>query len=150
MPVPKVYIDLCCLKRPFDARSDERIALEAEASTTLIEFVEKGKVHLIVSGALIAENNRNPRKDRREATQRILEMHHEISSLTQAVEARARQIHQHGLTGVDALHLALAESAGADAFVTCDEGILRFARRQSLAIGVKIVRPTEFLEGGLK
>ena len=150
MPIPKVYIDLCCLKRPFDERRDERVALEAEAASTLIELIEKGKIHLISSGTLVVENNRNPRKDRREVTQRILEMHHEFSSLTNAVEARARKIQQHGLAGVDALHLALAESAGADAFVTCDEGILRFARRQSLAIEVKIVRPTEFLEGGLK
>lgn len=150
MPIPKVYIDLCCLKRPFDAREDDRVALEAEASATLIELIEKGKIHLIISGTLIAENDHNTRVDRRQTTQRILELHHSVSLLNSTVETRARKLHQHGFKAVDALHLALAEAAGVDAFITCDEGILKAAQRQRVAIEVKIVRPTEFLEGGLR
>jgi predicted nucleic acid-binding protein len=151
VPIPRVYIDLCCLKRPFDARQDERVALEAEASTTLIELIEKRKVYLIISGTLIVENNRNPRADRRQITQRILELHHAISALTPVAETRAQKVHQHGLKAVDALHIALAEAADADAFITCDEGILKVARRLPDAFKVKIVSPTEFLlEEGFK
>jgi predicted nucleic acid-binding protein len=151
VPTPKVYVDLCCLKRPFDVRQDDRITLEAEASVTIIELIEKGKVHLISSGTLIVENNRNPRTDRRETTQRILNLNRTVSLLTTVVETKARRIHQYGLRAVDALHIALAEAADADAFITRDEGILKVARRQPDVFKVKVVNPIEFLlEEGFK
>jgi hypothetical protein len=38
----RVYLDACCLNRPFDDRSQDRIRLEAEAVLAIIERVETG------------------------------------------------------------------------------------------------------------
>ena len=33
----KIYLDVCCLNRPFDAQSQPRIRLETEVTTEVLE-----------------------------------------------------------------------------------------------------------------
>src|SRR5688500_14078388 len=63
-----VYLDICALKRPFDDARSERIRREAEAVARIFEQVENGSIQLVVSPAHRFENSRNPREDRRLAT----------------------------------------------------------------------------------
>jgi len=63
----------------------------------------------------------------------------------EALRERAREIAQQGIAPLDALHLASAERAGAEWFVTCDDRVLRKARRGRLTVGVKISTPVEFV-----
>lgn len=57
---------------------------------------------------------------------------------------RARGFEGVGLSANDALHLAVAERAGVDYFVTCDDKLLRKAR--GIETSVKVILPTELLE----
>lgn len=38
----RIYLDVCCLNRPFDDQSQDRIHLEAEAVLAIIKQVEQG------------------------------------------------------------------------------------------------------------
>jgi hypothetical protein len=38
----KVYLDVCCLNRPFDDPAQPRVALEAAAVTKVLDLVESG------------------------------------------------------------------------------------------------------------
>jgi hypothetical protein len=39
----KIYLDVCCLNRPFDDQGQERIRLEAEAVLLIIARMESGQ-----------------------------------------------------------------------------------------------------------
>jgi hypothetical protein len=60
-----VYLDLCCLKRPFDDQRSTRIQLETAAVAALVDRAEREGVRLVRSPAHALENDRNPREDRR-------------------------------------------------------------------------------------
>ena len=57
MPI-SLYLDYCALQRPFDDRSQLRVATEAEAVLKLIELFEAGDLVLFSSGALLFEVGR--------------------------------------------------------------------------------------------
>lgn len=63
-----VYLDVCCLKRPFDDQRSTRVQLETAAVAALIDRAERGEILLVRSPAHVLENERNPREDRRLAT----------------------------------------------------------------------------------
>lgn len=41
-----LYLDMCCLKRPFDDQTDDRIRLETEAVILLLEKFDRGEVEI--------------------------------------------------------------------------------------------------------
>ena len=141
----KVYLDASALNRPFDDQSLPRNRLEAEAVIAILGKVEEGVVELISSSALLYENLKSPLVDRREYVVTYLDMASIFVTTDEALRERAREIAQQGITPLDALHLASAERAGAEWFVTCDDRVLRKARRGRLTVGVKISTPVEFV-----
>lgn len=58
-----IYLDMCCLKRPFDDQSQPRIRLESEAVLTLLAM-ESDRLGFVRSVALILENDVNPVPER--------------------------------------------------------------------------------------
>ena len=68
----KIYLDLCALKRPYDAPIDDRVVVEAMAVASLIRAFEEGALELASSSVPELENSRNPTEDRREEMPRIL------------------------------------------------------------------------------
>ncbi len=51
----RVYLDNCCLNRPFDDQRQARIRLESEAIMAIIEQIQSGKINWISSGAIDIE-----------------------------------------------------------------------------------------------
>ena len=49
----RIYLDVCCLNRPFDDQRQDRIHLESEAVLTILKHIESGKWKLISSDAII-------------------------------------------------------------------------------------------------
>lgn len=54
-----LYLDMCCLKRPFDDQSHPRIRLESEAVLSLLA-AESNSLQFVRSLALWLENEQNP------------------------------------------------------------------------------------------
>lgn len=139
----RLYLDLCCFKRPFDDQRQERIRREAVAITTIIEQAEQGAVELVRSPALLLENDQNPREDRRLAAALWIDGAAVGVALTDDVEARARALAALGFRPMDALHVAFAEAADARWLVTCDDGLLGLGRRHAAALKVAVVEPID-------
>jgi predicted nucleic acid-binding protein len=57
---------------------------------------------------------------------------------------RAEELESHGLRGLDAIHIACAESGGADLLITTDDRMLRSSRRAGV-LRVRVVAPFEAL-----
>ena len=67
----KIYMDACCLNRPFDDLSQDRVYLEAEAVLSIISHCEEGKWALIASGAIDFELLKLSDMDRQEQVQML-------------------------------------------------------------------------------
>ena len=58
--IPKIYLDSCCLNRPFDDQTVDRIKIESEAIILILKNARNGKIKLIGSDVLKLEINKTP------------------------------------------------------------------------------------------
>jgi predicted nucleic acid-binding protein len=144
----RVYLDVCCLNRPFDDQRQDRIRLEAEAVLLVLGRCEAG-VWQWVSSAVVEEAvNHTPSADRRQRVTSMLRAAQDTAALTDAAVIRARELQAMGFRSYDALHLACAEEAAVDVFLTTDDRVLRAAALHADALTVRVVNPlTWLLEG---
>ncbi len=141
----KLYLDLCVYNRPFDYQRHEKIALETSAFMYVLEMIEKGAYSLIVSEALIYENNKNPDEIRKARVASYFQLAKEIIKIGDSEIERASYLKSFGFTDIDALHIALAEKSGADYFVTCDADIIKLYKRHRNFVKINVVGLTEFI-----
>ena len=124
----RVYLDMCCLKRPFDDQSQPRVRLEAEAVLSLLA-AESATLEFIRSAALLLENKQNPILVRAARVDLWLKQKPGLPVDPAMLRSRTGELMRHGLAGFDALHIASAELSGADAFATCDDRLRKAAER---------------------
>jgi len=136
-------MDICCLNRPFDDLSQDRIYLEAEAVLSIISHCEKSKWTLVSSGAIDFELSKLPDIDRFEQIQTLYAVASSRIKLTEQAEKKAAFFQKNGIKPLDSLHLALAETGEADVFLTTDDRLLRTAKKLDLRI--KIYNPVSWL-----
>jgi len=137
------YLDICCFKRPFDDATFERIRREGEAVAAILDRTQAGSIRLVHSPAHDFENERNPREDRRLATQLWLETATVSVTASLEVSERARALAALGFGALDALHLAFAEASAARWFVTTDDRLLKVAMRHREQMGVDVILPDQ-------
>lgn len=123
----RLYLDNCCLQRPLDDQTQPRIKIETEAVFAVLAAVQVGEQSLLGSEALEYEISRIPDDTRREEVLSVLELTSERLLLTDQVENLAFKFEQSGLRSMDAIHLALASTAKADYFCTCDDKLFQKA-----------------------
>lgn len=128
----RVYLDACCLSRLTDDQSQARIREEAEAVEQVLVGVRRGTVELLSSEALDDEVRRNRSMDRRVEAQTTLSLAVTSIKIDEDIALRAQSLVGLGYGPFDALHLAAAESAGADALLTTDD---RFLKRTARKLG---------------
>jgi len=124
----RIYLDTCCLQRPLDDQTQPRIRVETEAMFAVLASVQQGTVFLLTSEALEFEISRTPDEQRRREAKAILTLASERLTLSDSSETLAESFTQAGLSAIDALHVALASTAGADYFVTTDDKLLQRAK----------------------
>lgn len=140
----RIYLDCCSLQRPFDDKSQPRIAVEAEAVLVILALCESDHLKLISSDALLFEIGRIPEQDRKNNALAILKMAKELIELTPDLEALAKRLGASGLKAMDALHLAFASASKVDYFCTCDDKFLKKAKSYDW-LNTKVVSPTELV-----
>ena len=141
-----LYLDLNCFNRPFDDQSQERIAHETAAVFVILQRIIDGVDQLIWSAILTFENAQHPLADRR--TEIAQWAHRAVVNIaiTQQVATRARALTAAGFRPLDAAHLACAEAAACDRFLTCDDQVLRRTRR--VQVGLRVQNPTDYVQEG--
>lgn len=137
----RIYLDICSLKRPFDDQRQPRVRAEAAAVATLLARAEAGQIALVRSPAHLVENDANPREDRRLAAALWIDGAAVDVGIDASVEARSQALVELGFAPLDALHVALAERAGARWFVTCDDRLMRLAARAGATLRTEVVLP---------
>ena len=136
-----VYLDICCLKRPFDDQSQARIALETAAVFSILRAVVAGRIKAVRSLAHELENSRNPDARRAVAVKSWLDSLNPLERTPPKVIDDLKRFAPCGIGLMDAFHLAWAEYLGADVLLTTDERFLRAARRLSGTMRCRVLEP---------
>ena len=139
----KIYLDNCCFNRPFDDQSQLRVRLETEAKLKIQEDIRSDSHNLIWSYILDYENSKNPFRER----QGQIAKWRAYSTLDieedEEVLRVAAIVNQHGIKPIDSLHIACAIKAGADYFLTTDDGVLKKA---AFVKNIQITDPIGFIK----
>ena len=126
----KIYLDTSVLNRIFDDQAQARIYLEASATLLIFMLIEKQIVDLASSDVLRFENAQNPYDERKIFVRSVLEKSKMSTPIDEKTLARAEEMEQFGIKGMDALHLACAEQLKIDVFITCDDKIQKNKKAQ--------------------
>lgn len=139
----KVYLDNCCFNRPYDDQSRLRIRLETEAKLKIQEEILSGAYQLVWSYILDYENSKNPFEERKEQIAEWRMYATEDIQESAEVLGLAGMLLKHGVKKMDSLHVACAIRAGAEFFLTTDDGILKKA---SILQSIRVADPIGFIK----
>jgi len=139
----KVYLDVCCLCRPFDDQKMNRIHLEAEAIKEILVRCTQDWI-LVGSDAVDFEISRIADRTRMKKAQKLTDLEKEHIIITKAISRRYYEFVGLGIDSADALHLACAESADA-VLLTTDDAIIKIIKRHRNHIPIKVKNPVEWL-----
>ena len=138
----RVYLDNCCYNRPFDPQTQTRIKIETVSKLAVQLLMATRRIEYVWSAILDYEVSFNPSKKRRATIRRWIPEAAQFVMLSEEIRSRALEIRKLGVKEKDSLHLACAEYAGCDWFLTTDDGILKKAKGK---VGVRVGSPVEYI-----
>jgi len=142
----KVYLDTCCLNRPFDDQTQMRVRLEAESVLAILTRIENGDWVWIGSEVLKDEIEQTPDAQRLSRVKLLSGFIQESVQIGEKEINRAMKLQKEGFQVFDSLHIACAESAQVDVFLSTDDRLLKLAKRLSKRLNVRIENPLVWVE----
>lgn len=146
----KIYLDTCCLNRPFDDQRQPRVRLESEAITLVLEKTYKHEWELVGSNALFYEIEQNTDTQRKERLMLLVKEASQTVEITDIILEQAEKLESFGFDEFDAIHLASAGSANVDIFLTTDDNLQKVANRNNNLLSFIVINPVKWLEEVLK
>ena len=137
----KIYLDTCCLNRPFDDQTQTRIRLETEAVLAIFSQIETDEWNWVGSDVLKDEVEQIPDTQKLSRVNLLLDFIDENIEIGESEIERARNLQKKGFQLFDALHIAFAESAKADVFLSTDDRLLKLAKRLSNDLKIRVENP---------
>lgn len=141
-----IYLDVCCLNRPFDDQTQDRIHLEAEAVLLILKHIELREWEWMSSEVVNFEIHQIPNPERRNQVHLLTRHASHVISLNETIIQRADALKQLGFKTYDALHLACAESANASVFLTTDDNLLKRAKQEHSELHIPVENPLDWLQ----
>ncbi len=135
----KIYLDNCCLNRPFDDQLQDKIRLETDAILAIINMCDNKKWEFFKSDVLLYEINQIIDYDRRQKVMRIYKYGKTEIKICKSIQTRANKLIEYNIKPFDALHIASAEYAKSDIFLTTDKKLILASYSANLKI--KVMNP---------
>ena len=139
----KVYMDACCLCRPSDDRTQDRIRIESEAVLTILGRCNEDWI-LVGSEAIDFELSAVMDQKKRTDAFVLASLAKEKIKTDKRIIKRASELEKLGFKTMDAAHISCAERA-ADIMFTVDDDVLRVARIKRNQISIEIENPLRWL-----
>ena len=143
--MPLIYMDVCCLNRPFDNQVQGRIRMESEAILLILARCQSQEWQLLSSEVVEYEVSRIPDEEKREKVLMLSSLAKAKMTVDELIERRAIELEGLGFKAYDALHFACAENGGADILLTVDDQFLRQAKRHGAILKVRVENPVLWL-----
>jgi hypothetical protein len=140
----KIYMDVCCLCRPFDDQTIGRIRLEVTAVQEIVRRCASREYTLVSSEAITEELSKIPDIWKRLRVEKIVSVAKEQVFIDEEIIARMHELISMGGDAMDSLHIACAEHAGA-VLLTTDDGMITFFKIHQ-DIQVHIENPVTWLK----
>lgn len=142
----KIYLDVCCLNRPLDDQSQDRVQRETAAIMSILSYFATGEWQWLGSeiAAFEIAQIRDPLRRRR--IEVLATQIEQVLAVDTGIVARAQELMNLGFHVADSLHRACAEWGGATAFLTTDDRLLRRAIHVASQLRVTVANPAEWLE----
>ena len=138
----RIYLDVCCLCRPFDNQQNRKIRLESEAIISILERCSRDW-QLAGSVVIDEEISRLTEIEKRLKVEQKLALIGDYIELDAEILVTAAGFHHAGLKYFDALHLACAER-GQTIFLTTDNKVITIARKIPV-ITIRVDNPVHWL-----
>ena len=136
----RLYLDNCCLNRPYDDQTNLNIRLEAEAKIFIQNEILEKNYELAWSFMMDYEITSNPFYDRQLAFMKWKNIAVvDIDPIAEVLK-KGKELQQMNIKDKDALHIACALKAECAYFLTTDRKILN----KNIS-GVKIINPLDFI-----
>lgn len=142
----RIYLDSCCLCRPFDDHAVDRNRLESEAVLAILRHVHQGEWELAGSEALLLESAAILSEEKRAQVEGLASLQTRFVRIGEAEDERMAYLNSLGFNPMDALHIACAESAGCDIFLTTDDRLRKTAQRHASVLKVRVDNPLLWLQ----
>ena len=142
----KIYMDVCCLCRPFDDQMIGRIRLEVTAMQEIIRRCAMQEFSLVTSEVIDEELSKIPDIRKRLRVGKILSVAKESILIDEEIISRMHELIIFGGDAMDSLHIACAERAGA-VLLTTDDGLITFFKSHR-DIQVQTRKPGYLVKGG--
>ena len=142
----RMYLDNCCLSRPFDDQTQDRIRLETEAILLILAHLYTRKWQWIASEVSMFEADQNLDLRQRFRVKFLLTYAHQTVSVDVTETERGKHFESLGFKPFDALHLACAESGRADFLLTTDDRMLKKAKSLSSQLSIRVENPLTWLQ----
>lgn len=139
-----IYLDVCCLNRPFNNQAQERVHLEAEAVLLILARCHR-EWQMLGSEAIDAEIAQTPDIEKRERVTLLASLAIIKVIVNENVESRTRELVQLDFKAYDALHISCAEAGNADILLTTDDRLIRKAAMHSSMLQVRLQNPILWL-----
>ena len=140
----KIYMDVCCLCRPFDDQTMGRIRVEVAAVQEIIRRCATQEFTLVTSEAIPEELSKIPDINKRLRVEKIVSIAQEHIFIDEGIISRMHEFIAKGGDAMDSLHVACAERAGA-VFLTADDNLITFFKSHQ-NIQVHIENPVTWLK----
>ena len=137
-----LYLDNSVLNRPFDDPDIGTNKLEAEVLSLIVKLAQKNKVKIVNSSVIEYENSLNKNPERKKFVMEILKEAKHHQNIDESIRKQAEIFNKKmNIASIDALHLAAAEKANVDVFISCDYDIIKQYKGK-----VKVINPMEFIQ----
>jgi len=146
LPMKRIYLDACCLNRPFDDQEQARIHLESEAIRFILKHIGATDFTWVGSDVLEYEIDQTPDMNKH------AEMLFSMDKISENVEsehedkARIAELESMGFDSMDAVHLMCAEKAKVDVLLTTDDKFRKKGKIHSSKLKVRIENPVTWVQ----
>ena len=138
----RVYLDNCCYNRPFDPQTDLRIHLETVAKVRVQTLMKTGTLEYVLSDALDYELGQSPNFQEPDMIKPWKANAVEMVPVDDILICRGEEIEKYGLKAMDAIHVACAEAASCNWFLTTGRGI---TKKLHILGQMRIANPVDFI-----
>lgn len=143
--IMRIYLDVCCLNRPFDDQTQDKVRLESEAILAILKRRRTENWLLLSSEVIDIEISKIPNADKREEVNILTTLLQSWIMVNEDIEKRAIALERLGFKPFDALHVACAEKGKADVFLTTDDHLLHKASQNIGILKVRVENPVKWL-----
>jgi predicted nucleic acid-binding protein len=120
----KIYLDVCCLNRPFGDQNQDKIRIESDAILGILSKCASGEWQLLSSEVIDIEIKNTQDQWKKIKVNELYKLSKGKIVLNDEIIKRALEFQNSGLKSFDSLHVASAEYSDADIFLTTDKKLL--------------------------